>query len=225
MSLHIYKDVEQRSTEWYQLRLGLLTASAIGRLITPKTVKVASNDDSRGLTAALVAERVTGWPEPHYVNADMQRGIDEEPRARDHYAETRGVAVTEVGLMILETDTFRLGYSPDGLVGDDGLIEIKAPRAKTHIQTWRTNSVPLGYQAQIQAALRVSGREWVDFISWCGGMPPFVKRVGPDQRWFDAIDAAAAEFEANAARMVAEYEQATYGLPTTERYLADVEIF
>ena len=225
MTLHVYADIEQRSDEWHALRLGMLTASSIGRLITPKTVKVASNDDSRGLAATIAGERITGYSDPIYVNADMQRGIDEEPRARDHYAKSRGVEVTEVGFMVLERDGYRLGYSPDGLVDDDGLIEIKAPRAKRHIQTFVTNSVPLDNYAQIQAALFVTGREWVDFISWCGGLPMFVKRVGPDARWFDAIEAAATAFEADVTRIVGEFEQASHGLPTTERYFAEVEIF
>jgi hypothetical protein len=106
MTLHVLPDLEQRSDEWHEQRRGMVTASVVGQLLTP-TLKVASNDTSRGVTAALVAERVTGWTEPTYINADMWRGIEHEPIARDKYAEVNGVEVREVGFMVLERDGWR----------------------------------------------------------------------------------------------------------------------
>ncbi len=126
--------------------------------------------------------------------------------------------------MVRSEDDWRLGYSPDGLVGDDGLIEIKAPRAKTHLRTILSGEVPAHHIAQIQAGLLVSGRDWCDFVSWCGGMPMFTRRVVPDQRWFDAITAAVQQFEQTAAEMVAAYEAATEGLPQTERINYEMEM-
>lgn len=224
MTITTYDQIEQGTESWHDARRGMLTASVIGRLITPKTVKPASNDESRGLVAQLAAERITGWTDPTYVNADMQRGIDEEPRARQHYSETRA-PVTEVGFMVLERDGFRLGFSPDGLVGDAGLIEIKSPRAKRHVATIVNRQVPSDNFAQIQAGLFVTGREWCDFVSWCGGLPMFVQRVAPDQRWFDAIEEVGKRCEEDITRIVQDFEVATHGLPTTTRSLADMEIF
>ena len=222
MSLHILPELEQGTPEWHDARRGLVTASVVGKLVTAKTLKVASNDESRGLTALLVAERITGWTDPTYVNADMQRGVDEEPRARDLYSE-KYAPVTEVGFMVRREPGWTLGFSPDGLVGDDGLIEVKAPRAKAHIRTILSGEVPPYHMAQLQAGLLVSGREWVDFISWCGGLPMWVKRVLPDERWQVVIVEAVTQFENNAAEMVAAYEQATKGLAQTERPL-DLEM-
>ena len=220
MGLREYANLEQRSDDWYKVRCGMVTASAVGTLLTP-TLKPANNDTSRRLAALLVAERITGIPAPQpFINDDMYRGMVEEPRARDWYAEHHGVTVTEVGFLVREEKGWTLGYSPDGLVGDDGLIEIKAPRAANHLQTILSDEVPAQHMAQIQAGLLVSGRKWCDFVSWFGGMPPYVKRVRRSKQWFDAIRDAVKAFEDNAAQMVADYEQATAGLPMTEPALS-----
>lgn len=230
MSLHIYENLEQGSDEWLEARRGLLTASVIGSLITAKTLKVADNEASRRLTAQLVAERILGWSEPAYFNDDMQRGHDVEPIARDLYSETRA-PVTEVGFMVgtygprtPDDPEYRIGYSPDGLVDDDGLIEVKAPRAKTHMLTHLSGEVPIGHMAQIQTGLLVSGRQWCDFISYCGGMPPFIKRVEADEKWFNAINDAAEKFERDATEMQANYLTKTDGLPSTDRLVIDMEM-
>lgn len=215
MTLHIL-DVEQRSPEWFAARCGIVTASAVGKLITPRTVKVASNDDSRGLADLLAAERVTGYVEETWTSNDMWRGIEAEPYARALYSEHHAEAV-ECGFMLREFDGFKIGYSPDGLVGDDGLIEIKAPRQKTHLATVIADEVPLHYMAQLQAGLLVSDREWVDFVSYCGGMPLWTKRVTPDVRWRGAILEAVEKAETAIVQAVAHYRSAIVGLPTTER--------
>jgi len=217
MTLLELPDLVQGSDEWLEQRRGMVTASVIGKLLTP-TGRVASNDYSRALTAQLVAERITGYVDAQHVTDDMLRGHEEEPRARDLYSE-RYAPARESGFLIRDEGTWRLGYSPDGLVGDDGLIEVKAPRAKKHLTTILSGEVPPEHMPQLQAGLFVSGREWIDFLSFYGGMPMWRKRVYPDPQWFEAIEAAVTAFEANAARMVAEYEAATQGLPPTERLI------
>lgn len=223
MSLKVYEDLEQGTDEWLQARAGIVTASTVGQLITTKTVKPASNETSRALTAHLVAERITGYVEPTYVSADMERGNLSEPYARDlygmHYAP-----VTEVGFMKLERKGFRLGYSPDGLVNDDGLIEIKSPRQKTHLATILADEVPPHYMAQCQAGLLVSGREWLDFVSYCGGLPLYRKRVYPLTQWQEAITQAVERFESEAAVMIAQFKHATRNAPKTERIDFDQEM-
>lgn len=217
MALTVYEELEQGTDAWLQARAGLVTASVVGQLITTKTVKVAQNDTSRGLTASLVAERLTGYVEPTYENDDMRRGNLSEPYARDMYADLTRTPVSEVGFMVREEGAWKVGYSPDGLVGDDGLIEIKAPRQKSHLATILADEIPTQYMAQCQTGLLVSGREWIDFISYCGGMPLFIKRVYPDQKWRNAITEAVIQFEEAAAQMTAYYDAYAKTAPIAER--------
>ena len=218
MVLHVM-DMEQRSEEWYAARCGLVTASTIKTLVTPATLKTASNDGSRGLTAQLLAERITGWSETTYQSADMFRGVVEEPRAIEVYAKLYQRSVETVGFMVRDDWGFSIGYSPDGLVGDDGLIEVKAPRSKGHVQTIVAGVVPAEHMAQLQCGLLVSGRAWVDYVSFCGGLPLWTKRVEPNPEWHTAILAAVAAFEKTVAAWLATYEKATEGLAQTERAL------
>ncbi|TDE03434.1 lambda exonuclease family protein [Jiangella asiatica] len=223
MTLHTYADLLQGSDEWLEARRGIVTASVVGQLVTPKTVKPAENVHSRAIVNLLVAERITGWVEPEYVGHDQIRGSLDEPVARSLYAE-HYAPVTEVGLMIRDEGSWRLGFSPDGLVGDDGLIEIKSRRPKEHLRTILADEVPIENVAQIQCGLLVSGRQWCDYVSFCGGMALWRKRVTPDPRWFDAILAAVETFEQTAAEMVARYQAAVAGLPATERGTYEMEI-
>lgn len=214
-TLREYPNITQGTDEWRDLRAGIVTASTVGQLITPSTLKVASNETSRGLTLTLAAERITGRTEDTPMTSDMWRGVENEPRARDKYTETVA-PVRELGFMTRTGEGWALGYSPDGLVGTDGLIEIKSPRPKGHLRTILTNQVPSMYMAQLQAGLFVSGRDWIDYISYSGGMPMYVKRVEPDEDWFKAIKAAVTAFEKDAADMVTAYTEASSSMPATE---------
>jgi len=216
MTLHLYPDLEQGTEEWHAIRRGIVTASTIGRLITTRTLKPASNDTSRALTEQLVAERITGETEPTFMNDDMMRGVLHEPIARDTYAEHNDVQVEQIGFMIRDDWGFPIGASPDGLIGDNGGLEIKCPRAKAHIRTILTDQVPAQYMAQVQTSLLVSGRDWWDFVSFRAGLPMWTKRVYPDPKWQDAIVAAATAFEEAADETVATYERLIVGLPATE---------
>jgi hypothetical protein len=99
------------------------------------------------------------------------------------------------------------------------LIEIKSRRPKNHLNTILTNAIPAENVPQIQCGLLVSGRQWLDYVSFCGGMPLFVRRTYPDERWFSVILAAVEQFEETATEMVATYTEAVAGLPMTERIL------
>jgi hypothetical protein len=226
LSLRIYEDLEQGTPEWLAARCGIPTASVIGQLITPKTVKPAANDTSRALVMTLVAERITGHVEPVFPNADMQRGTLSEPFARDIYGENYAPA-KEVGFMTRDFGGYKIGFSPDGLVGDDGLLEIKSPRQKKHLATILADEVPLEHMAQCQTGLLVSGREWIDFVSYNGGMPLWHKRVEPDDKWQAAIKEAVEALEAVAAVMIDNYKTRTADLPQTERIdlFPEMEIF
>ena len=184
--------------------------------LLPPVVKPAATDYSRALTLTLAAERITGWTEHVYVNAAMERGNMDEPLARDLYSQTWEEA-REVGFMVRDDWGFSIGYSPDGLVGEDGLIEVKSRAPKKHLATILADEVPPECMAQIQCGLLVSGREWCDYVSYCGGMPMWLKRVHPDPMWFGAIIAAVANFEAAVADITNTYREAVAGLPATER--------
>ena len=216
MTLTIFDQLEQGTPEWLEARAGILTASTIGQLITAKTIKPAMNDRSRGLCQTLIAERITGHVEPVHPNRAMTRGTLLEPEARRIYAEQTGQDVDEVGFARLDTDTYTLGSSPDGLVGETGGIEIKSPSAKVHVSTVLSGAIPDYNRAQVQAFLHVTGLEWCDFISYYPGEPLFIIRDYPDKRWQAAIQSAAEQFEETARSAVARYETVTHGLPATE---------
>lgn len=223
MTLVTYPDITQGTPEWDDARRGMVTASAVGQLLTA-TGKVAANDTSRTYTNLLVAERITGHTDPTYQSDDMLRGLMDESLATAKYAEHFGVEVAEMGFMHREIDGFRIGYSPDGLVGDVGLVEVKSRRQKKHLATILADAVPPENVAQIQCALLVSGRAWCDYISYCGGMPMWTKRVYPDPVLQVAIVEAVAAFEENAAAALATYHDRTAGLPMTERVSYDSEV-
>lgn len=216
MTLHVL-DVLQGTDEWLQARLGMVTASVVGQLVTPKTIKPAANPGTRALVAELAAERITGWSDNWFQSDDMIRGHLDEPFARDAYAQATGIITDEAGLMVRSFDGYQIGYSPDGLVGDVGLVEIKSRRPKKHLAAILADEVPSENYAQCQAALLVSGRAWLDYVSFCGGMRLWVKRVYPDPEWHEAITAATAATEEAITDMVAAYHRNTAGMPTTER--------
>lgn len=227
MSLIELHDLEQGSEAWLEARRGIVTASVVGQLLTP-TGKPARNDYSRRLTLSLVAERITGYIEPVWVSDDMLRGQLDEPIARDLYREhfSEGEEVRESGFLIRDDHGFSVGFSPDGMVGEHGLIEIKSRRQKKHLQTILADEVPAENMAQIQCGLWVSGREWCDYVSFSGGMPLWRKRVHPDPKWAEAIVDAVSAFEQVAEEMTHRYDLATRGLPATERRidLSDIQV-
>lgn len=215
MTLEIL-NVEQGTPEWHDARRGLVTASAVGKLLTP-TLKVANNDTSRAITHQLVAERLTGNTDPTYPSRDMERGTFDEPAARAVYNDEIA-PVVECGFMVITTDTgHRIGYSPDGLVGTEGLIEIKSRLQKAQLETILTNQIPPENMAQLQCGLLVTGRAWIDYVSYCSGMPLWTKRVLPDPDWHTAILEAVDTFEERARLITEDYAKKTAGLPETIR--------
>lgn len=190
--------------------------AAAKEVINPPRLIVADTDEARRLTLALAAERITNHTDPTFQSADMWRGVEDEPRAVDVYNTTYG-RVQIAGFMVRDDWGFSIGYSPDGLVGDDGLIEVKSRRQGTHLSTILKDEVLAVNMAQIQCGLLVSGRQWCDYLSYCGGMRMWSKRIAPDPAWFEVILAAVERFENTAADMVAAYHAATHNMPDTER--------
>jgi predicted phage-related endonuclease len=212
----LHRDLIQGSEEWLSARCGLLTASEIKLIMTP-TLKPASNDKERAHLFELLAQRITRYVEPHFVTDDMLRGHADEIEARKLYAEKYSLVSTDVGFVTNSKWGFTLGYSPDGMVGDDGLIEIKSRRQKYQVQTLVDGAVPAEYMLQLQTGLLVTERQWVDFISYCGGLPMFVLRVFPDPKIQDAIIQTAGEFETRLAAKLWAYDMAKAFFHPTER--------
>lgn len=218
MTITIHDDLIQGSDEWLAIRCGRLTASEMKKVLTP-TLKVANNNDTRVHAFELAFQRITNFVEPQYVSDAMLRGQEDEIYARAAYEE-HYAPVVETGFITNNRWGFTIGYSPDGLVGDDGLIECKSRCGKYHVQTIANNEVPDEYVMQLQTALLVSERKWIDFISYCGGLPMFVKRVEPDPEIQEAIVRAATAFETRVAEVEQEYRSTLAAMPkliSTER--------
>ena len=167
-----YYDVTQGSEQWHELKRGKFTASPSSKLLMGKTTQ-GYND----YIYKIAMERLTGKLTEGYSNAAMKRGIDMEPMARQSYEVEYLTLVEECGF--IEVDEW-LGCSPDGLVDDDGMIQIKCPSYNTHIGYIVNDEVPKDYYVQMQTELYVSGRKWNDFVSFHPDLPMYVKRVLPD---------------------------------------------
>jgi len=160
--------MDQRTPEWYAARVGKVTASRVADVVA-KT-KSGYSASRANYMAQLVCERLTGQQQESYQNAAMQWGTETEPLARSAYEMQKDVFVSETGLVDHPTITMA-GASPDGLVGDDGLIEIKCPNTATHIENLLSNSAPSAYVIQMQWQMACTGRKWCDFVSFDPRMP------------------------------------------------------
>lgn len=173
--------MEQHSAEWFAARVGRVTGSRVADLMA-KTKSGYSASRSNYM-AELICERLTGQRAEMFQSAAMQHGTDTEPQARAAYEFLTDNAVTETGF-VLHPIIADFGASPDGLVGFDGLLEIKCPNTATHIDTLLTETVPAKYITQMQAQMACTGRAWCDFVSFDPRLPAdlqlWVKRVNRD---------------------------------------------
>jgi predicted phage-related endonuclease len=210
-------DLVQGTDEWLAARRGLLTASEVKLILTP-TLKVAANEKTRAHVYEIAAQRITGHVEPSYVGDDMLRGHDEEYLARQLYAE-KVAPVLDCGFITNREFGFTIGCSPDGLVAEDGMIESKSRRQKFQVETISTGTVPPEHMLQLQASLLVTGRKWIDFLSYSNGMPMVAIRIERNTEIMEAIYEAALGFEEKVAAVIADYRAALSGLRTfpTER--------
>lgn len=207
MTIKYHANIVQGSDEWYAIRCGLLTASEIKLIMTP-TFRSANNEKERGHLYELLAQRITGHVEPQYVSDDMLRGKEDEIAAKVLY-NTKYAALQEIGFVTNDEWGFTIGYSPDGLIGDDGLIETKSRRQKYQVETIvesvPANAIPSEFVLQVQTGLLVTRRAWCDFISYSGGLPMSTTRVYPDTAIQTAIVTAATAFESRIAEKMKIY--------------------
>ena len=160
--------MEQRTDEWFKARLGKVTASRIADVIA-KT-KSGYGAARKNYMAQLLCERLTGMREETFVSAAMQRGTDLEAKARATYMLLTGELVEEVGF-VKNPIISMAGASPDGLINDDGLIEIKCPNTATHLEFIRTKKPKSEYILQMQWQMACTGRSWCDFVSYDDRLP------------------------------------------------------
>jgi putative phage-type endonuclease len=188
-------EIIQGSDEWKQLRLGKVTASRVADVIA-KT-KTGYSASRANYLAQLIAERLTGTVAEAYTNAAMQHGTETEPEARAAYEFYQGVTVREVAF-VPHPSIDQAGCSPDGLVGEDGLVEIKCPNTATHLETLLGQGIPSKYEAQIQFQMACTGRAWCDFVSYDPRMPEnmrlFIRRVSRDPRRISDLETEIASF-------------------------------
>lgn len=208
--VQIHCDFDQGSDAWLQARCGLLTASEFDRILTP-TLKIAANAKERAHLWEMAAQRISGYVEPSYISDAMLRGLEDEDRARAKYSEKYS-EVKECGFVTNDKWGFTLGCSPDGLVGDDGLIEVKSRGQKFQVQTiveyFEDGTTPEDFVLQVQGQMLVTERKWCDLISYSGGLPMVTMRIEPDPAVQAAIIDAAAKFESRINEVVATWHAA-----------------
>ena len=188
-------DIIQGSAEWHALRCGRVTASRVADVVA-KT-KSGWGASRANYAAELIAERLTGEPAERFTNAAMQWGTDHEPDARAAYEFFRDAAVVEIGF-VDHPSIAMTGASPDGLVGEDGLVEIKCPNTATHLDTLLSQTVPAKYVTQMLWQMACTGRKWCDFVSFDPRLPEsmsmFVTRVERDDKRITELETEVAAF-------------------------------
>lgn len=191
----IYRyDIEQRSEQWDQARLGIPTASNFKRLLTAKTGKLSAQSD--GYLDELLAEWIFGQPledpESQFRSEWMERGNFLEGQARQAYTFETDNPVVTCGIIL--RDDLLAGASPDGLIGEDGILELKCPSPKIHVSYMRKQTIEGDYFSQLQGLLYISGRKWVDICSYCPPFPSVVIRVTRDEEYINLLAKALDEF-------------------------------
>lgn len=198
-------NMEQRTDDWFAARLGKVTASSLHKVLA--RTKTGYGADRANYLTQLVLERVTNSNSYGYVNAEMQWGIDQEPFARAAYEAHTGVLVDEIGFMPHPTIEMS-GASPDGLVGDSGMVEIKCPSSKTALECWLSaDPVESKYFAQMQWQMACAGRAWCDYVVFDPRMPQkaqlFIYRVNRDDEWLATTEKEVVKFLAEVDAKVA----------------------
>lgn len=200
--------MDQRTDEWFAARLGKATASRMADIMAKTKTGYGATRENYKVELAL--ERITKMQAPGFTNAAMQWGIETEPEARSAYEAATGVFVTEVGLVDHPTIEMA-GASPDGLVGDDGLIEIKCPESKQHLRNLATKKPDTKYAYQMQWQMACTGRAWCDFVSYDPRFPDHLQlmivRVDRDDALIAEIEKEVRLFLDEVTKMVERISQ------------------
>jgi putative phage-type endonuclease len=182
----IIYNIEQHSEAWHEARCGRVTGTRFKNLVSKETT-----DSYKDLVTNIACEIITGEAEETYVSPAMQYGIDTEPEARREYETITDVSVTQVGFVIPDEEHKYhswIGISPDGILPDDGILEIKCPLARTHFEYIERGVLPAEYRYQVQGQLFVTGFKYCHFMSYVPGMKPFIIEVLPDTELFELFN-------------------------------------
>lgn len=210
----LYYDIEQGSEIWLNARLGIVTASEVNIILTPKG-KPAKGAKVNTYACEKAAQRETRILGEHFESYKMQMGHVQEVMARDIYSENYEEAI-ECGIITRKICGVTVGASPDGLVGADGGIEVKSRDPKFHVNTIITDEIDGEFMNQVQTFLLVSDRKWCDFISFSNGLPMYVKRVYPDLERQAEITNAIVGLESLIVKAQEKYRINSAGLIPTE---------
>lgn len=200
-------NLEQGSPEWAQARCGIVTASRSGDVIA--VTKKGEAAARRQYREELVIERLTGLPYDVYVTREMQWGIDQEPFARAAYEMYHNLLVETCGF-VMHPHIAKFGASPDGLVGEDGMLQIKCPTTRTHLGWMLGGVVPVEHCPQMMAELSCTGRKWIDFVSFDPRLPSHLQLFG---RRFERNDSLIMQLETEVVHFNAEVEDVLAALP------------
>jgi putative phage-type endonuclease len=194
------------------LRAGKVTASRVADVLSK--VKSGESAGRKNLKMDLVAERLTGKPTDSFTNSAMQWGTEQEPFARIAYEAYKGIFVEQVAFMDHPTIEW-FGCSPDGLVGEDGLLEIKSPNTTTHIEYLQEGKPPSRYVPQMMAQMACTGRKWCDFVSFDSRLPEelqlFVVRLNRDDAYIQEMEAEVKKFLDEVEQVLAQLKRKMYG--------------
>jgi putative phage-type endonuclease len=214
---------KQRSEEWFNLRLGHLTGSRADDALA-KTKDISTESERRaGLRFELMAERLSGLPVEHDVTWAMRNGQNSEPLAMCEYQLRTGYIITPVGFARHPKIQW-FGASPDGLINEDGLLEVKCPLIKTHTKTLTTKTIPRNYLNQIFSELACTGREWCDYVSYCPEMRPelqiYIQRVHRDDGLIRGLETEVICFLESVEAAISQLEK-EYGVDKARQWLPD----
>lgn len=219
MSAPVYRyDIEQNSSEWTEARRGIPTSSRFGQIVTPAKLQLSAQ--ATKLAYRLAMEWMTGQIDDGPQTMWMERGFLLQPEALEWYALDVGADVTPVGI-VFSDDRCLIGTSPDGLVGDDGQVEVKCPTGAVHLMTVEAGEVPSEYVPQVQGSLMVTRRRWCDFVSYYPGAPPARIRVEPDPEYQFKLSEALELFLGDLRGLVVKWAQVGYP-PRPRRVLNDL---
>lgn len=188
----ILVDCEQGGELWHALRLGVVTASAADKILTASCKPSAQ---AKGYMASLLSEWATGEAEPWNGTFWTERGRQLEPEAIALYEFHSGITPFRPGF-VFRDETRSTGCSPDWLIGEDGIGEVKCPKAETHMTYMLEDTIPKAYIPQVQFQLWVTGRPWADFVSYFPGLPPVIVRERARENWQKALDEHVPKFVA-----------------------------
>lgn len=194
----IIHEIEQQSEAWFEARCGRVTGTRFKALVAGETTATYKD-----LVTNIACEIITRKAEETYSNANMEHGLETEPIARNEYVVLFDKAVREVGFITPDEDNkyhHWVGISPDGIMEDKGILEIKCPLMRTHLEYIEAGKLPSEYRYQVQGQLFVTGFDYCDFMSYVEGMKPFVIRVYPDIELFK-------EFELRLDRLIEQVDE------------------